>query len=97
MSKNVKIPSRKVKPEISTKVKLEPKVDSGDEVGPIDNLKLTTKTVRTYHLPDFIHKDNRWATKLLPTAYYRLFVSNAPFDEFMLSSPELPGIIQELI
>ena len=72
-------------------------MDSGNEVGPIDNLKLTTKTVRTHHLPDFIHKDNCWVTKFLPTVYYWLFVSNALFDEFTLSSPELPGIIQELI
>ena len=60
-------------------------------------VKLTAKTVRSHHLPDFIHKDARWTSKLLPTAYYRLYVSNAPFDEFMLSSQELPGIIQQLI
>lgn len=74
-------------------VKPKPKSDSSDELV----LKLTTKTVRTHHLPDFAHNDTRWTTKFLPTAYYRLFVSNAPFDEFSLGSPELPNIIQELI
>jgi hypothetical protein len=60
-------------------------------------VKLTTKTVWNEHLPDFIHRDNRWTTQLLPTAYYRLYVSKAPFNEFLLSFPELPNTVQDLI
>jgi hypothetical protein len=55
------------------------------------------KTVWNENLPDFIHRDNRWTTRLLPTAYYWLYVSKAPFDAFLLSSPELPNIVQDLI
>jgi hypothetical protein len=60
-------------------------------------VKLTTKTVRNEHLPDVIHRDHHWMARLLPTAYYRLYVSKAPFDEFLLSSSELPNIVQYLI
>ena len=41
--------------------------------------------------------DVRWTKQLLPTAYYRLYVSDAPFDEFSLSSKGLAGIAQVLI
>jgi hypothetical protein len=83
------------------KIKIESKEDSGDDSSEPEivskAIKLTTKTVRSSHLPDFIHSDMRWASQFIPTAYYRLFISNAPFDEFSLSSPELPAIIQDLI
>jgi hypothetical protein len=36
-------------------------------------------------------------TRLLQTAYYQLYVSKALFDKFLLSSPELPNIVQDLI
>lgn len=77
------------------------KEDSGDDSSELEivskAIKLTAKTVRSSHLPDFTRRDMRWANQLIPTAYYRLFVSDAPFDEFSLSSPELPAIIQDLV
>ena len=60
-------------------------------------VKLLTKTVRSHHLSDIVHKDTCWTASFLPTAYYRLYVSEAPFDEFSLGSLELPGIIQDII
>lgn len=83
------------------KIKVELKEDSGDDSSELEivskAIKLTAKTVRSSHLPDFTRRDMRWANQLIPTAYYRLFVSDAPFDEFSLSSPELPAIIQDLV
>lgn len=96
--------TKKAKTQTSRpKIKIELKEDSGDDSSELDSeivskaIKLTTKTVRSSHLPDFIHGDMRWTSQLIPTAYYRLFISNAPFDEFSLSSPGLPAIIQDLI
>lgn len=77
----------------------QPVKQEAEEIPDVDNnpLKLTTKNVRSHHLPDFIHKDNRWTARFLPTAYYRLYISKAPFDEFSLGSLELPNIVQDIV
>jgi len=83
---------KKMKVVQRTMVKPEPMDEDGNAI-----IRLMVKTVQNHHIPDFTHKDACWMSKLLPTAYHRLYVSHALFDESSLSSQELPGIIQELI